>query len=1068
MIKTLLSVINVEEGEETPALLLLGYGFFMGVFLATFKVVAETLFLKTMAESLREAIFVSGLLGVMSTWLYSFMQNRIGFAKLALFNLFAVFGFIGYLYLNISAASDPTLIYVLYVMLFPITSIMLLTFWGMFGRIFNLRQSKRIIGGIDAGQLIATIIAFLTVPLLINLLGSVDRILMISTLSIIICMIIFMLIIRHFKVGMEQVERTDESRRGLTLVKLFRYKYAIFLAIFIAVSIVTFSVVDYIFLTITEQQYQDETSLANFLSYMYLSIMGATLLMQTFVNDKLIATWGLKTALMILPVVLGIFTIGSLLTGTLLGYQISSVAFFWFFLFIVFSKFFSHMIREALEVPTFKLFFMPLDVKIRFDVQAKVEGVINEFSRLIAGSIILGLGFLTFFELIHYNYFLLVVIVGYFLVTGRLYNQYRANVKLRLENKDELSDQEEAEEEELELVLKKANEISEPDQFIFAYKLVEKLDYGLVRDSLNNLIVHPNKQIKKFGLEKLNEQRRIAGVSNSNRTISLSESGGNGHEGLDQWLNRLQYATESNPEVENVSFLSRSENTDDRIHALNLISNDPVDEVIPFLIDLLNDIDYNVRITAIQISGGINKPEFYPFLIENLSSSTYGDQTSYALAKQGDEILSYLEVSFHKTGQDQQTQIRIMKIYENIGTERAMELLWSKVDYPDRKIVTQVLASLANMDFQAKGYQAVRIKYVIESDINNLIWNLNALDKIHSSETNDLVIASIHEENEYNYNHIYMLLSMIFDRSSIRLVKENIESKTNEGVTYAIELLDVILTEDIKDRVIPLLDDIPDQDKVRKLNVFYPHLITDFKEVIKQIINKEYNQINRWTKILALYYVGKEKIQGLNLELISNLFNPDRQLSETSAWALYQVDQQVYEENIERLPSEMVDDYNGMIIDSQIQRTGMFHKHPAIEKIFFIRKINLFKNLPGNLITSLVDFAEELFCYKGHPIILDHDNIRYFYIVYDGIINIIQNGIVIDSLTRYGFLGEMAEEKNKEKYLSILPITTTVLYRIEKDRFYDVMSSDHDMAKSILRNILDVPEPVESEYAITA
>jgi len=284
-------------------------------------------------------------------------------------------------------------------------------------------------------------------------------------------------------------------------------------------------------------------------------------------------------------------------------------------------------------------------------------------------------------------------------------------------------------------------------------------------------------------------------------------------------------------------------------------------------------------------------------------------------------------------------------------------------------------------------------------------------------------------------------------------VKQNIDSGTNEGITYAIELLDVILSEDIKDRIIPLLDDIPDSDKVRKLNVFYPHLIQDFNEVIKQIINKEYNQINRWTKILALYYVGHEKMPDLSLELISNIFNPDRQISETSAWALYNIDPGMYEENIDRLPKEIADEYSSMIVDSQIKRAGLFHKHPAIEKIFFIREIDLFKDLPGNVITSIVDFTEEIFCYKDHPISLNHDNIRYFYLVYEGIVNIMKDGIVINSCGKYEYLGELMEEKHTEEFVSILPITSTVLFRMEKDRFYDIISSDHEIAKEILANL---------------
>jgi AAA family ATP:ADP antiporter len=45
MVKSLLSILNVVEGEERPVLLVLGYGFFMGIFLAAYKVVATTLFL---------------------------------------------------------------------------------------------------------------------------------------------------------------------------------------------------------------------------------------------------------------------------------------------------------------------------------------------------------------------------------------------------------------------------------------------------------------------------------------------------------------------------------------------------------------------------------------------------------------------------------------------------------------------------------------------------------------------------------------------------------------------------------------------------------------------------------------------------------------------------------------------------------------------------------------------------------------------------------------------------------------------------------------------------------------
>ena len=117
MVRSLLSILNVVEGEERPALLLLGKGFFMGIFLATYKVVATTLFLANLESHLREAIFISGVLGVVSTGLYAYIQNRIHYSKLAIFNFVIVFAFIALARLAFFYPSTDWLVFTLFVML---------------------------------------------------------------------------------------------------------------------------------------------------------------------------------------------------------------------------------------------------------------------------------------------------------------------------------------------------------------------------------------------------------------------------------------------------------------------------------------------------------------------------------------------------------------------------------------------------------------------------------------------------------------------------------------------------------------------------------------------------------------------------------------------------------------------------------------------------------------------------------------------------------------------------------------------------------------------------------------
>jgi hypothetical protein len=69
-----------------------------------------------------------------------------------------------------------------------------------------------------------------------------------------------------------------------------------------------------------------------------------------------------------------------------------------------------------------------------------------------------------------------------------------------------------------------------------------------------------------------------------------------------------------------------------------------------------------------------------------------------------------------------------------------------------------------------------------------------------------------------------MLLAMLYDTRSIQLVKENIDSGTSEGITYAVELLDVFLSDQLKQRVIPVLDDLTDNERINKLDYYFPRV----------------------------------------------------------------------------------------------------------------------------------------------------------------------------------------------------------------------------------------------------
>src|SRR5690606_10204631 len=232
-------------------------------------------------------------------------------------------------------------------------------------------------------------------------------------------------------------------------------------------------------------------------------------------------------------------------------------------------------------------------------------------------------------------------------------------------------------------------------------------------------------------------------------------------------------------------------------------------------------------------------------------------------------------IAFYRSGQNTQIMLKILQTIGRIGGARAKELLWNKIDYPNKMVVSQVLLSLGECGFKAGPLQATRIRYAIEADIADIRWNLSAIQEIDDDGFNDQVKTSLRWEVQSDIDHIYMLLAMLYDTRSIQLVKENIDSGTADGITYAIELLDVFLAEQLKQRVIPVLDDLSDAERINRLEDFYPRVKLDSKLVLKFIINRDFTQSNRWTKACVLFQIGMQRIADFKLDLIAQMFNPD-------------------------------------------------------------------------------------------------------------------------------------------------------------------------------------------------
>ena len=1044
--------LKAKPQEQVQINLMLATGFFMGTFIATYTVTAESLFLNQLSNQLNKAFLFSGILGIVSTVLFSFFQARVKFSSLVISSLVLIIGFVTTVYILYKwgdASYHDEVLFSMYCLTGPMTAILLLCYWGIFGRLFNFKQSKRIIGWIDTGQLVAAILAFFLIPLTMKWVGDTSNYLVVCNVSIVGASISLLIISSRYPLAKNDPAEFDETVKQETKFSaIFRDRYTVLLGSFLVVSMTTYIFSQFSFQTLINKQYPEQNELTNFLAYFNGAIYGLSLVMQTFVNDKILSNYGIRVSLFVLPILVAIFAVSSTAIALLLGYDIgqSPEAFIFFFLSVALMRLFNAMIKDSLENPVFKLLFIPLDSRYRFGIQAKLEGAVNEFGRFVAGAIIFGLALVASFQ-VYWMPLLILVLAGlYFLVVSNLYNGYRGKIRLKLESSEFNQDRLEIGYASVTARLENRLVSTDASQAVFSFKLLEKINPAKVAGWVNALMNNGTGEARDYAQRRVNEMK---GLSVSDRYV-IRQDGQEPSE-VRNMLSKadLEMIIRSGGDITKtrVQRLSRSAVVEDRQYAAELLLHSGSEDNISYLIELLHDPEPKVRHTAIKTSIKKHNNEVILALVDNLASPFYGNQAMNALTLIGGKALAILDSSFYRSGQSTATMLKIVQIMGRIGGQRAKDLLWNKIDYPDKVVVSQVLLSLGECGFKAGISQITRIKFAIESDIADISWNLSAIQEIGDLGNADEVKAALRREIQNDIEHIYMLLAMLYDTRSIQLVKENIESGTTEGTTYAVELLDVFLSEQLKQRVIPVLDEISDQERVSRLEVFYPRVKLDAKLVLKFLINRDFTQSNRWTKATVLYQIGSLRIEDFKLDLIAQLFNPDRLVREVSAWALYQINPGHYQSHVVRLGDQLARELDEAILPGQDTRLMCF------EKVLFFKSISLFEGTPGINLSYLADIAVDRHLRAKESLSADEKLNNSFFIVYSGNVELYVRGRAVATYGKGQFVGEMLTTSGFANSNVLVAQEESHILEINKDLFYELLADNVRLMDRVLETI---------------
>lgn len=1036
MKKDFYAALNIEKSESTSVILFLVQSIFLGIFYGAFDVGAHALFLTVYpAAMIPKAYVISGLVGIVLTSLYARIQSRIPFSRLAWLNLVFISVTAAILRILFQFTESSWLIFIIFVMMGPLNIIALLGFWGAAGRMFTLRQGKRLFGLIDSGQIFGAILSTFAIPVLIAFGFEQKNLLFLSSVSVVGALIAQIII--SFKYNLNKQIDTN-NKKSKSVKEIFKSRYVIYMSIFVVMSMLAAFFIQYSFLSVTKDNYPDHNDLTEFLGAFTGSLLLFTFLFKTFVYSKLMKTYGLRFSVMVSSILLGIFTVLASLIGTFGGYTSAANSFIFFFLIISLSRLFSKALKDAVEVPSFKILYQSLKEEIRHDVQAYVDGTINEIAALSAGLLLAVLGLFEFFTLIHFSYSLIIILFIWFFVARKLYVEYQRSLQKSLaEYKGKGVKQVNL----YEYVYDNLNiDDAKESKIMTGLELESKLHPLKFETNIPKLIQSEDKKIKEFAASKIIDSKILKFydlVDFGAKDSEISEK--------DNYIYNQVVKIDKSPGIEKLISLSKSKSTDERILAAYLIGSYYSPELYVYLKALIRDLNVQVKINAIKITAKTGQTDFCPIILDYIDTPSVLTYVYDAILEFGEKALQYLDQVFYKSGTSHRVSLRVVRLMGEIGGEKAKELLIKKLDQPNEEILYFCLLSLKKCGFKADESNINHIHQLIEKQIGVVGWNISARVTLDENENLDYIKDAIQEELKYNYNLLYLLLSLAYDSKSIMHVKENIESATAEGIGYALELLDLFISEEIKPKLFPILEDIADIEKIRQLQNFYAIEKLELEELLIDIINRDVNYINIWTKACAIQAITDTEYSDVPDDLIAHIFNPIEILRESATVAITSMQQDIYFKIRERIQDSYLDDLDNTVTSIQESRNSLI-----FEKTIFLKSISNFKYTQGRYLYQLASKLNEL---KSD--VSDYSNIivselinKIVFIKGDPVKLLIDNEeeVILEPGNMY-ITSEIISPGVKN--LSIHKQKSTIYYLEKSDLIYD-MFDYYDIEKSII------------------
>ena len=884
--KSILEKLNIKSSELKLTLLMLTQSAFIGILISFYYTFCNGLFLKTFTvNELPLAYVCSGILGIIVSSIFKYFTKKNDISKILVFLFLFVSGMFFTFKMSLNLLGDnDLLVFIIFVTFLPLSTIVAIGFSALNNNFFDLRQGKRLLPLISNGEVISSLIAFLSIPLILrNIEGASDDtsfLLYFSITGSLLCFFFQLYINNNQKSGiannnLPQENENEESQIKIKIAGVFKDKYYTWVVVLSIVSMLSFVLIDFSFLAITREFFKTKTEITSFLGLFFGLIKFLEFIFKTFVSGKLIEKYGLKFGIGILPIFLLPCTLLSVL-GIFIDFEQSINL-----IILSSNMMFLIVIKKSFDDPSYNLLFQPLEKSSKIKLQIIASGYSKKIGVVIAGVLLILIFNVDWDFLNQHALQLTTLLVSLSLAIWLTsVNPVIKNFKLKIFN----------------LIKNRSivfSNSSKSMQFATTLSYINSLEEG----SIKNV---SKKFFPELYLETIDLKHTDLNIPNTD--LSLLK--------LDSLLGKLF--------DKNIPTLLRNILGDDQIvrtACIKILEKHKVkyNKVEDFLIEQLSgDSIQKLKPLLIKHEEWTSKiANFSDLIINNRKTNNYLNELF---------LVFFFQLSIIKNKDNYKVLIDSIGVYNG-------------------PIEHQIVKMLSFLNFSLDAYYKDKILTLLDEEVSYYTWLVNAIVLLEKEESHDYLIQLLSEEKQLRADKIFLILSILYEKEQVNLIKDAFNSDDMQNNVLANEMLQTLLDESIYDKIFFVFDNNNLNSSHRSLIQLYPQKDIDLTALLANILNYKFNKVSIIIRIEVSKLLAKTS-NGNHAALISNLFHPNEDLKKNAYLSIKNNNESLYNKYYAFESEEFKSVLDGLVKKSSDNLVNKKHK--------LLRKSNSLTGLNSN------------------------------------------------------------------------------------------------------------------------